>query len=368
MAVGASLAVAPSLGQAVVALGFVQYDPIRHPARAQDLILHQRIDGYVAGALEREYPELGLEEDHLHAYGAMPHQVMCLLHPRSDRRRPGRPYVPAGLAADVLDLVRAEGPVHPRDVERKFVRGRAVNDWGGFSAATTRALEELHYHGLVRVARRDNGVRVYEARALPPPLAPETRLRRLTLLIARLLAPVPEATLNSTVARLNDCGRTASRRTVIAELVGSGDLAAGAVDGIRYVWPPDLAETPPSEDPPRTRFLAPFDPVVWDRRRFEQLWGWRYRFEAYTPSAKRQFGYYALPVLWGDAAIGWVNCRVDGGGLDVELEFSGRRITGRAFREAFDREVVRLEAMLRVLPREHPNRPSVPSDGDPMRG
>ena len=55
------------------------------------------------------------------------------------------------------------------------------------------------------------------------------------------------------------------------------------------------------------RLLAPFDPVVWDRRRFELLWGWAYRFEAYTPAAKRKLGYYALPLLWRDRVIGWGN-------------------------------------------------------------
>ena len=49
----------------------------------------------------------------------------------------------------------------------------------------------------------------------------------------------------------------------------------------------------------------PFDPVVWDRRRFELLWAWGYRFEAYTPLSKRRLGYYALPLLWGDRVIGW---------------------------------------------------------------
>ena len=62
------------------------------------------------------------------------------------------------------------------------------------------------------------------------------------------------------------------------------------------------------------RLLAPFDPVVWDRRRFEILWGWAYRFEAYTPAAKRTLGYYALPLLWRDRVIGWGNLAVREGG------------------------------------------------------
>ena len=63
----------------------------------------------------------------------------------------------------------------------------------------------------------------------------------------------------------------------------------------------------PRETRPAGTLPQPFDPIVWDRRRFEHLWGWAYRFEAYTPEAKRQFGYYAMPLLWGDRVIGWVN-------------------------------------------------------------
>ena len=59
------------------------------------------------------------------------------------------------------------------------------------------------------------------------------------------------------------------------------------------------------------RLFAPFDPVVWDRRRFEMFWGWPYRFEAYTPAPKRVRGYYALPLLWRDEVIGWGNVAVD---------------------------------------------------------
>ena len=69
------------------------------------------------------------------------------------------------------------------------------------------------------------------------------------------------------------------------------------------------------------RLLAPFDPIVWDRRRFERLWGWAYRFEAYTPVAKRQRGYYALPMLWRDQVIGWGNLAVIDGRLHADFGY-----------------------------------------------
>jgi uncharacterized protein YcaQ len=116
------------------------------------------------------------------------------------------------------------------------------------------------------------------------------------------------------------------------------------IDGSTYLWPHTrLAH---EEAPPHVRFLAPFDPLVWDRRRFEHFWGWPYRFEAYTPTAKRLRGYYALPLLWRDCIIGWVNSRLDGVRLDVEVGFVGKRPAERAFRSELDREVARLETFL----------------------
>ena len=50
----------------------------------------------------------------------------------------------------------------------------------------------------------------------------------------------------------------------------------------------------------RLRFLTPFDPVVWDRRRFQLFWGWEYKLEAYVPAHQRRMGHYAMPMLWGE--------------------------------------------------------------------
>jgi uncharacterized protein YcaQ len=101
--------------------------------------------------------------------------------------------------------------------------------------------------------------------------------------------------------------------------------------------------------PDSVRLLAPFDPVVWDRRRFEILWNWPYRFEAYTPAAKRSFGYYALPLLWRDRVLGWGNIAVNNGTLDATFGYvSGRPPRERRFRQALEEELVRLREFLRV--------------------
>jgi hypothetical protein len=95
------------------------------------------------------------------------------------------------------------------------------------------------------------------------------------------------------------------------------------------------------------RLLAPFDPVVWDRRRFELLWGWAYRFEAYTPAAKRVRGYYALPLLWRDQVIGWGNVTVSGELLKVDLGYvSGTAPREADFGHALPEELARLRTFL----------------------
>jgi uncharacterized protein len=98
--------------------------------------------------------------------------------------------------------------------------------------------------------------------------------------------------------------------------------------------------------PREVRFLAPFDPVVWDRRRLEHLWGWAYRFEAYAPERNRRRSYYAMLPLWMDRVIGWVNCARNGDGLEVRPRFIAGRPKERDFRQAFDREAPRMEQFL----------------------
>ncbi len=100
------------------------------------------------------------------------------------------------------------------------------------------------------------------------------------------------------------------------------------VDGVQWFWPAN--ERPAARVDDRVRLLTPFDPIVWDRRRFELFWNWEYRFEAYVPPKKRKLGYYALPLLWRDDVIGWANVTND----DVELGFTHGRPKDKAFASA----------------------------------
>lgn len=354
-AAATSLTAQGPLAAVLATLGFVQADPIRAPARAQDLILRQRVPGYRAGQLERRFPQLGLEEDFLYAYGFMPRETARLLHPRPDPEQPDRPHAPAGLAAAILAVVRERGEIHPRDLEDAFGRGRAVNAWGGYSKETTQHLQQLHFHGHLRVRRRQDGIRVYgPAETAAAWLDPAERARRLLRLVLGLLAPISRPSLGQVLTLLRrGAPGLGAVAPVLDRMIAAGEVGWDEVEGERYLWPAGGAV---AEAPPRgLRFLAPFDPVVWDRRRFAHLWGWDYRFEAYTPPPLRRFGYYAMPMLWRDQVIGWVNLSRVEGRLAVTRGFPGAEPRGQDFARAFAAEVARFETFLGATERPPPD-------------
>jgi len=325
----------------------VQADPIRAPARAQDLMLGHRVVDYRAGDLDRRYTELDVEEDVFINYGYVPRDVHALMHPRTSASRPPKPRT--ARERDLLAFLLERGEAHPYDVDRHFAHGRVTNYWGGSSRATTHLLERMHYRGLVRVVRRDRGVRIYAPRELPPRSLDRAgvtdTLDRLVDVVTGTYAPVPESSLAMIVARLRYAVPQWRALLKAALARAKKRLAHARVDGTEWYWPAD--ESPKVEPPaPIVRLLTPFDPVVWDRRRFELLWGWPYRFEAYTPTPRRKFGYYALPMLWGDRIVGWANVTVANDGLRADFGYVVNRPRGRAFTRGLEAEIDRIRMFL----------------------
>jgi uncharacterized protein YcaQ len=306
-------AVRSVFGQAPLAgalnqLGFVQADPIRAPARAQDLTLRPRVAGYREGDLERHYGSLPIEEDFFINYGYVTRSVQSLMHPRLGAAL--QPTAGNKHARAILDFIRERGSAHPREIDASFGRGRVTNYWGGSSSATTFLLEKMHYKGLLRVVRREAGIRIYAVQQHGP--APEgaaarrANLDALVDVLMRKYAPVPAASLSFILRRLRYAAPQWEKEVTGALDRARKRLPQLTVDGDTWYLAPNQS-TVADDVPDQVRLLAPFDPVVWDRRRFELLFGWEYRFEAYTPQSKRKFGYYALPLLWRDRVIGWAN-------------------------------------------------------------
>ncbi|MCJ7453369.1 MAG: winged helix DNA-binding domain-containing protein [Steroidobacteraceae bacterium] len=350
-AVARSLFRPTTLGRAISKLGFVQADPIRAPARAQDLTLRHRVRDYRAGDLERRYPRLQVEEDFFVNYGILPRSSSDLMHPRTART--AWTTQRKRQAEEVLEFVREYGAVHPREVDARFAHGKVTNWFGGSSNATTQLLDEMHYRGLLRVVRREGGTRVYAARANPggSPLDDATINARIDALIdiaVNKYAPLPASGLGRLLSGL--CVGIPQWRSRRAESLARAKRRLGhaKVDSEDWYWP--ATENPASRrwrPDEAVRLLTPFDPIAFDRQRFESFWGWPYRFEAYTPEPKRKLGYYALPLLWHDQVIGWGNLSVKDGTLRSSFGYrSGVQPRDVAFRRELAAELERMRCFL----------------------
>ncbi len=335
-----------SLPKALQRLGFVQADPLRAPARAQDLTLRHRVKNYRAGDLEAQYPRLEIEEDFFVNYGFVQRDLHHLMHPRTA----GALWSKSRMlqAQDALAFVRERGTVRAAEVDAYFDLGQVTNWFGGKSKACTQLLDGMHYRGMLRVARREGGQRIYAVREHQPSvLSPDAIMDKLLDLILTKYAPLPSASLAQLVSLLSggvpqwrDQRQAALQRARLR-------LPSVTLDSTTWFWPE--GEDPRNgrhETDEQLRFLAPFDPVVWDRRRFELFWGWAYRFEAYTPAAKRVRGHYALPMLWREQVIGWANLSVKEAVLVSDLGFVASPPKEKAFARALEQELHRMSVFL----------------------
>ena len=351
-AIARSLFKPTTLGRAISKLGFVQADPIRAPARAQDLTLRHRVLDYAAGDLERRYPKLPIEEDFFVNYGFLPRAHHDLMHPRVPRT--AWSAARKRKAQAVLEYIREQGPVHPRVVDAHFAHGKITNWFGGSTNATTHLLDDMHYRGMLRIARRESGTRIYAIRepvaVRPDAATASTRFDALVDVVIHKYAPLPAASLGQLLSLL--CVGAPQWRTQRAAALTRAKqrFAHTRIDGIDWYWPGE--ESPRSSRwrlDDEVRLVTPFDPIVWDRRRFTLFWEWEYRFEAYTPATKRKLGYYALPLLWGGRVIGWGNLSV----LDGTLRSTFGHVDGNAprdttFHAGLEAELARMNLFLRL--------------------
>jgi uncharacterized protein len=255
------------------------------------------------------------------------------------------------LIAEVLELVRARGPIKAGETGHSRAKGPAEM-WSWHDGKI--ALEYLFYEGRVAAAGRANFERLYDlperilpAAALAAPTPSEADAQReLVRISGRCLGVATEPDLGD-YFRLP---RTASKARV-GELVESGELLAVAVEG----WDAPAYLSPAARRPRRIHaraLLSPFDSLVWCRPRTERLFSFRYRLEIYTPAAKRVHGYYVLPFLLGDRLV----ARVD---LKADRKASTLRVQGAFCEPGHDKEevasemAVELELMRDWLSLEH---------------
>jgi uncharacterized protein YcaQ len=209
-------------------------------------------------------------------------------------------------------------------------------------------MDAMHYRGMLRVLRREKGIRIYGPREVERRRisAAERRARVDALVdtVVRIYAPLPASSLTYYVRRLRYAAPQWAADLTDALTRAKKRLAHVHV-GVDWYFPAD--ESAPGHDASEmVRLLAPFDPLVHDRKRFELFWAWEYRFEAYTPIAKRKLGYYAMPLLWRDSVIGWANVAVKNGALECDIGYVGSQPRERSYKRELEAEVDRMRTFL----------------------
>jgi uncharacterized protein YcaQ len=346
---------------AVVArLGSLQFDPLEVAGRNHDLVLQARVAGYRRELTDdllygtRELFETYNKALNLLPVGELPYYRVSWR--RGLEGRGGELVAKqAGLARRILDEIRSDGPKCSLDFEREA----AIDWWWGPTTAVRAVLEALCVSGTIGLARRDGNRRYYDLteRLFPAELlaveVPERDQLRHKLL-SRYRAHGLLGTSGSGELWIGT-GMAPLRAELRAELVDGGELVPVAVEGIRgdrfvlgselaildraerEVERPAAAPAVPSGQgadakvapSPAVSFIAPLDPLMWDRSLLMPLWDFDYRWEVYTPAQSRRWGYYVLPVLFGDRLVGRIEPRLD-------RRSGTARILGLRFEKGFD--------------------------------
>jgi uncharacterized protein len=298
-------------------LGYLQLDPTNSIARSHELVLWSRLGPYDHAELER----LRWEERTLYEYDAALVPVDDYpIHADTMRRFPAWGGVwpqrvaewlrkNATLRRQLLTELRRRGPVAARDL-----KGFTYHSWrsGGWTNErnVTQMLHFLHRQGKVVIAGRQGQQRLWDLaeRWLPQ----DSRLPRREAerqVADRSARALGVATAKEIQREYFAGGPYPGMPKAIETLVKKGRLLRAEIDGLKGERFVHVDALPALDEKParRTTFLSPFDPLIRNRERTEALWGFRYRIEIYVPAAKREYGYFVLPILRGDALIGRID-------------------------------------------------------------
>jgi uncharacterized protein YcaQ len=304
-------------------LGLLQIDSVNVLVRAHYFPLFSRIGPYPTEWLDDlAYRKRRLFEYWGHAASLIPVDLFPSFRWRMERAKQGigvyRGWVNfaknnAGLIQEVLEQIRQHGPARAGDVEKAIKQEQLAKKagWWEWSDSKT-ALEWLFWSGQVTTSTRRNFERVYDLTERVYPHLYNGDIPDLAIAQRELVATAARALGVATENDLSDYFRLKINETRprIRELVEAGELLEVKVESWRQpAYLSSSARIPRSLE--AGTFLSPFDPLLWERKRTERLFGFRYRIEIYTPAARRQHGYYVLPFLFGQNFVARLDLKAD---------------------------------------------------------
>jgi uncharacterized protein len=315
--------------------GSIQYDPLAIAGRNHDLVLHARVADYQPAWCDELYARREIFETTNKALSFIPASEFPWFRVGWGRKGPrfhGQILAEnPEVAKRVLERIRAEGPLSTLDFELEH---GAAKDWFGMPENVVRAVLEAHtVSGEIGLARREGNRRYYDVieRLLPAellarevPVREQLRHKMLSRYRAHgLLAAGGAAGTFDRIAPPKSTPDRVGRDTLREELIESGALVPVEVEGLRgkrFVLPEELAllQAPP-ESVPSVAFIAPFDALLWDATLIAKLFDFEYVWEGFFKPEKRRWGYYVLPICFGDRFVGRIEPRIDRGRACVEV-------------------------------------------------
>ncbi|OEZ55856.1 winged helix-turn-helix domain-containing protein [Duganella sp. HH105] len=304
---------------AIRQMGVLQIDTIHVVARSPYLVLWSRLGDYPQPWLEQALAAGQLFEYWAHEACFVPIEDYGLYrHRMLDPAAMGWKYSATWMAERraevdaVLDHIRVNGPTRSSDFER--TDGQSGGWWSW--KPEKRSLEVLFTAGALMIAERRNFQRIYDLAERVLPGWDDSRMPPMDDTRRMLVLKAVKAMGCARAGWISDYFRTKPPRLDPEELVEQGALLRAWVDDWDdpvYVHPDHAALLAAAAAgtlaPTLTTILSPFDPVVWDRRRALELFGFDYRLECYTPADKRRYGYFTLPILRRGALVGRVDAK-----------------------------------------------------------
>jgi uncharacterized protein len=343
----------PAVVEVIRKLGSIQFDPIAVAGRNHDLMLHARVADYEPGWCDALYERREIFETTNKALSFIPADEFPWYRVNAGRKGPRFHAAAladnADVAERVLERIQADGPVCSADFERES--GRTKNWFGLPENAVRSVLEAYTVAGVIGLARRDGNVRYYDVieRLLPAKLlaqeVPEgEQLRHKLVSRHRAHGLLGAGGAGGTFARI---ANPDVRKTLHNEAVERGELLPVEIEdlrGKRFVVADEVADLEASpEPPPSVAFIAPFDSLLWDTALLAKLFDFDFVWEGFFKPEKRRWGYYVLPIVFGDRFVGRIEPRIerDDGRVEVmglwwEDGFAPRRADGfvEAMRDA----------------------------------
>ncbi len=304
--------------EAVRETGPLQLDPTNAVARSQLLVLWSRLGAYDVGELDR----LLWEERALFQWRAFiyPADDWPLVSAAARRFPPPDAYgqgIKAWLAANdafrryVLRELRRRGPLRQDELEDRSVLAWKSTGWT-HERNVSQMLELLWRQGKVLVSGRHGQQRIWDLAERVVPPAPALQAREAARVeVERRVRALGLVTRSS--ARKTNTLWLLPLEEAFDRLVRDRVLLPFEVEGLGGTWYAHRDALGSGRFRGRTTLLSPFDPLVYDRVRSEELFGFRYRLEIYVPKAKREYGYFVLPILNGDRLIGRIDSTFDRG-------------------------------------------------------